>query len=71
MYPIQGPGKKLIYLKPIATATVAPVGLTAEGMPVGIQIIGPYLEDRTPMHIAKLMENITGGFVPPPGYEDE
>ena len=51
-------------------ATVAPVGRTADGLPVGIQIIGPYLEDRTPMHIAKLMEDVTGGFVPPPGYED-
>ena len=51
-------------------ATVAPVGRTADGLPVGIQIIGPYLEDRTPMHIAKLMEDVTGGFVPPPGYEN-
>jgi amidase len=49
-------------------ATVAPVGFTAEGLPVGIQIVGPYLEDRTPIHVAGLMEGVTGGFTPPPGY---
>lgn len=50
-------------------ATVAPVGTTSGGLPVGVQIIGPYLEDRTPIHIAKLMEETFGGFTPPPGFE--
>ena len=50
-------------------ATVAPVGLTSDGLPVGVQIVGPYLEDRTPIHVAKLMEDILGGFTPPPGFE--
>ncbi|MFO7559987.1 MAG: amidase [Desulfobacterales bacterium] len=49
-------------------ATVAPAGLTPEGHPVGVQIVGPYLEDRTTIQFAKLMENIFGGFVPPPDY---
>lgn len=49
-------------------ATVAPVGFTPEGLPVGIQIVGPYLEDLTPIHVAKLMEEVTGGFTPPPGF---
>jgi len=49
-------------------ATVAPVGLTKGNLPIGIQIIGPYLEDHTPIHVAKLMESVTGGFTPPPGY---
>ncbi len=49
-------------------ATVAPVGFTPEGLPVGVQIVGPYLEDRTPIHVAKLMEDVTGGFTPPPGF---
>ncbi|MBW1894175.1 MAG: amidase [Deltaproteobacteria bacterium] len=49
-------------------ATVVPAGRTPEGLPVGIQIIGPYLEDKTPIHVAKLMEDISDGFVPPPGY---
>ena len=49
-------------------ATVAPVGITSGGLPVGVQIVGPYLEDRTPIHIAKLIEETLGGFTPPPGY---
>jgi amidase len=49
-------------------ATVAPVGLTPEGLPVGVQIVGPYLEDRTTIHLAHLMKDVTGGFTPPPGY---
>ncbi len=49
-------------------ATVLPVGRTPEGLPVGIQVIGPYLEDRTPIHIARLISEIIGGFMPPPGF---
>jgi amidase len=51
-------------------ATVAPVGITANGLPVGIQIVGPYLEDRTPIHFAQLMKDVVGGFVPPPKYSN-
>jgi amidase len=46
-------------------ATVMPAGLTSTGLPVGIQIVGPYLEDRTPIHLAALIEDALGGFVPP------
>ncbi len=49
-------------------ATIAPAGITSGGLPVGIQIIGPYLEDRTPIHVAKLMEETLGGFTPPPEF---
>ncbi len=49
-------------------ATVAPAGLAANGLPVGIQIVGPYLEDRTPIRFAELLEEMTGGFKPPPGF---
>ncbi len=50
-------------------AVVAPVGLAADGLPVGIQIIGPYLEDATPIHLAELMETLTGGFQAPEGFK--
>jgi len=50
-------------------ATVAPIGMTSNGLPVGVQIVAPYLEDRTSIHIASLMEEIFGVFTPPPGYE--
>ena len=51
-------------------ATAAPIGLTDGGLPVGVQIVGPYLEDRTPLAFAALIEHAFGGFVPPPGYVD-
>ncbi len=47
-------------------STVAPIGLARNGLPVGIQIIGPYLEDRTSIRFVELMEDVTGGFNPPP-----
>ena len=45
-----------------------PIGLSDDGLPVGMQIIGPYLEDRTPIAFAEAMERAFGGFVAPPGY---
>jgi len=50
-------------------STVAPVGRTAGGLPVGVQIVGPYLEDRTPLDFARRLAEVTGGFEIPPGYE--
>lgn len=50
-------------------ATVAPIGFTSAGLPVGIQIIGPYLEDNTPIQFARFLEEIHGNFQLPPGFE--
>jgi amidase len=50
-------------------ATVAPAGRTKDGLPVGIQIMGPFLEDATPIDIALKMVDVTGGFVAPPGFK--
>jgi amidase len=47
-------------------ATVVPVGVTAAGLPVGIQIAGPYLEDRTTLALARHLERLLGGFQVPP-----
>ena len=49
-------------------ATAVPLGLSPEGLPVGMQIIGPWLEDRTPLRFAELVEQEFGGFKPPPGF---
>jgi amidase len=49
-------------------ATAMPLERSAEGLPVGVQVIGPYLEDRTPLAFARLVEREFGGFVPPPGF---
>ena len=50
-------------------STVAPAGLTRAGLPCGLQLIAPYLEDNTAIHFAQLMEDVVGGFQSPPGYE--
>jgi len=47
-------------------ATVAPVGLTRDGLPVGLQILGPMWEDATPIEFAALLAERIGGFTPPP-----
>jgi amidase len=49
-------------------ATAIPIDRTGDGLPIGVQLIGPYLEDRTPLTFAKLVEREFGGFVPPPGF---
>jgi len=49
-------------------ATAFPAGQTTDGLPVGLQVIGPYLEDRTPIRFAALVAEAFGGFVAPPGY---
>jgi len=46
-------------------ATVAPVGRTPEGLPVGVQIIGPYLDDRTTLEFAARLSEIGYGFEAP------
>jgi amidase len=49
-------------------STVIPVGRTTGGLPVGVQIVGPYLEDRTPLAFARAAARELGGFTPPPGF---
>jgi len=49
-------------------ATTAPVGLTRHGLPIGIQIVGPYLEDATPIDLASRLADLTGGFRAPKGF---
>jgi amidase len=69
-------GKKIPYYDQLAwaavatltglPATVAPIGRDANGLPIGVQIIGGYLEDRTTIAFAGLIEREFGGFTPPP-----
>jgi amidase len=46
-------------------ATAIPIGQTKAGLPIGAQVIGPYLEDLTTIGFAGLVEREFGGFVPP------
>jgi amidase len=46
-------------------ATVAPIGRSESGLPIGVQIIGGYLDDRTTIAFAGMIEREFGGFVAP------
>lgn len=47
-------------------ATVIPCGLNGDGLPVGIQIIGPRGGDALTIAVAQAIEERLGGFIPPP-----
>jgi len=47
-------------------STVVPVGLTPQGLPVGIQVVAPFLEDHTGLAVAAMIENLVGGYQVPP-----
>ena len=46
-------------------STVIPVGRTTSGLPVGIQVVGPFLGDRTTLRVAARLAHLTGGYRPP------
>lgn len=48
--------------------TVAPAGVTARGLPVGVQIVGAQFADRTTIGLARLLERDYRCFQAPPGY---
>jgi amidase len=52
-------------LLPVA---VPPIGRTSAGLPVGVQVVAPYLHDRTAIAVAGHLEKLLGGFVPPPAF---
>jgi amidase len=39
-------------------STVVPVGTSEDGLPIGVQIVGPYLHDRTTLRLAEHIEQI-------------
>lgn len=49
-------------------STVAPLGLTPQGLPSGVQIITRQYGDYTSLRFAELLEKEYASFVPPPGY---
>lgn len=49
--------------------TNCPVGLTSEGLPVGLQIVANPALDRLTIGVAQEFEKIFGGWVPPPASE--
>lgn len=49
-------------------STAFPAGLDGQGLPLGLQAIGPYLEDRTTLLFVELLEREWYRFEPPPTY---
>jgi amidase len=49
-------------------ATVVPVGVTSFGLPVGIQIVGPFLHDLSTIDVARHLVSVIGGCPRPPGF---
>jgi len=45
-----------------------PIGHDKGGLPIGVQIVGGFLDDRTTIAFAGLIEREFGGFSPPPGF---
>jgi amidase len=50
-------------------STVVPITRSKSGLPIGMQILGPYLEDLTTIAFGGLIEREFGGFSPPPAIE--
>ena len=50
-------------------STVIPTGTVGEGLPIGVQIMGPEYGDLKTIGMAKLLEASGFSFVAPPGFE--
>lgn len=46
--------------------TTPPIGRTADGLPVGMQIVAPYLHDHTALEFGRRVSEVLGGYEPPP-----
>jgi amidase len=49
-------------------AVAVPIGRTESGLPVGMQVIAPYLHDRRAIRVAELLTDVVGGYEVPPGF---
>jgi amidase len=47
-------------------STSAPVGHTAAGLPVGVQVVSPYLHDFRSITMAGLITDLVDGYAVPP-----
>lgn len=49
-------------------STSVPIAVHSTGLPFNVQVVGPFLEDRTTLAVAEMIEEITGGTQRPPRY---
>lgn len=72
-------GQKLIYADYVAPYVVCfnasghpaisiPLGLNKDGLPIGVQIVGPYWSEPELLHFAKELSTLTPGFITPHTY---
>ena len=77
--PIHYEGKEIIYINYVwpyvacfnASGNPAiniPLGIGKDGLPVGVQVTGPYWSEPDLLHFAKLVSAYTPGFIRPEGY---
>ena len=77
--PIHYDGKKFVYLDyawPYLTCFNAsghpginiPLGIGKDGLPMGVQVVGPYWSEPDLIQFAKLVSDFTPGFIRPEGY---
>ena len=50
--------------------TAAPIGLSPEGLPLSVQIVGPQYGDLSTIRFAQLLEREYYAFTPPPAYAE-
>ncbi|MBW3643554.1 MAG: amidase [Actinobacteria bacterium] len=50
-------------------STVAPVGLTAGGLPVAVQVVGSRHADAFTIAVAGIVADLNGGYAVPPGFD--
>ena len=53
-------------LNALLPITAVPVGTASDGMPIGVQVVADYLEDRTALAAARMLEAHHRGFEAPP-----
>ena len=53
---------------PYLPSTVFPAGLSSDGLPIGLQAVGPAYHDHTTIEFTRLLAQEIGGFQEPPGY---
>jgi amidase len=49
-------------------SAVPPVARVAGGLPVGVQVVTPYLQDRRAVRLAGFIADVSAGYTPPPGF---
>src|SRR5204863_1280305 len=65
-------GEELAWITYASTAYLpavsVPVGYTASRLPVGLQVVAPYLEDRTALDVARRVAQVVGGYEAPAAF---